>query len=133
MGSGASQARRCSSRRAGPRSWSNGGLPRNGHGLRVLHEAGVEPRQHLVPLALPFREVVREAEAALGNVGAGLLQGQGEVAQFFGQGSCRGGVVGLLAPFRIRAGQQEVGSGLGREHVAAAAPQRCRSSWPAGW
>jgi hypothetical protein len=113
MGSGASQARRCSNRRAGPRSWSKEVC----HGLRVLHEAGVEPRQHLVPLALPFGEVMREAEAALGNVGAGLLQGQGEPAQFFGQGSCRGGVVGLLAPFRIRARQQEVGSGLGREHV----------------
>ena len=89
------------------------GLPSHRHAAVVLHEPRVEPCQHLFTLSLPLRKVLSQADAVSGDVGARLLQGQSEIAQFYGQRSCDTGVVSLLAASVLRASQQEIHRGLG--------------------
>lgn len=55
---------------------------------------------------MPFLEVEGEAEAVLDDVGAGLLEGLRQAAQFVGQGARCGGIVGLRASICIGAGLQ---------------------------
>ena len=100
------------SRRAGSPSWSKVVCQVTATLLRVLHQARIVPGQHLVALAAPFLEIAFEAEAALGDIGAGLLQGQGQATQFFGQRPGLGGIVGQPAASGVGALQQELGGGV---------------------
>jgi hypothetical protein len=93
------------------------GLPGHRHALGILHQALVVPLQNLVVMAAPFFQVLGEGEAALGDIGSGLLQGERQSAQFLGQGSSLGVVVRGLASAGGGAFQQEGLSVVHREHI----------------
>ncbi|EXI75307.1 MAG: hypothetical protein AW07_01208 [Candidatus Accumulibacter sp. SK-11] len=93
-----------------------GGLPGDRDALRVLHQARVVPREHLLSLALPFVQVLREAQPALRDVGTGLFERQRKATEFVGELPPQGGVVGQRTPPSVAAREQKIGCVGGREH-----------------
>ncbi len=84
---------------------------------RVFHQVRVVPSQHRFAPALPFAQVLAEAETPLDDVGAGLLEREREITQFLGQDLRSGGIVGLRPAFSRSPRQQKVRGGIGREQI----------------
>ena len=90
-----------------------GGLPGGGDAGGVVHQAWVVPLEHGLLLLAPLFEVLAEAEALPGDVGAGLFEGEGQVVELCGEGGGRGGGVRVGSALVFGAQQQEAGGGLG--------------------
>ena len=82
-----------------------------------MHQALVVPLLNGREMGAPLRQVLGEARALVGDIGAGLLQRQGQAVELFGQG---GGVIRIareLAAPLVAALQEELCRILGRENV----------------
>ncbi len=93
------------------------GLPGDRDTGRVFHQVRVVPSEHRFAPALPFAQVLAEAETPVDDVGAGLLEREGEITQFPGQYLRSGGIVGLRPAFPRSPRQQKVCGGIGREQI----------------
>ena len=98
--------------------------PGGGHARRVLHQLGVEPAQHLLAALLPVLAVAGEGNAALIDVGAGLLQRQRQAIEVLRQFAGRGGIIGFVPPVAGGALQQECRRRLDAEHLQGQALHR---------
>ncbi len=89
-----------------------GGLPGDGEAHRIVADQGIEPGEDLIAPRLPLGEVFGEGQPALGDGGAGLLQGEREIPQLPGELRGPVGVVRRGSPPARGARQQEGDGGV---------------------